>query len=813
MWREAFRYFLAVCLFLAVSSAFFWPYLDGQRISQPDLIQYQGMSQEIRSYREMTGRTPLWTNAMFCGMPTYQINTAEEGNYLKYISRALMLTRENPIGLMFTAMVCMFVLLVILRVDFSIAMIGAVMFGLTTNNILLYEVGHISKLRSVSFLPLIMATIVLAYRGQYVWGFFCFALGLGLNLLANHIQMTYYFFLTIPIYLVAVVRDSADKHHPRRFAKASLVLMMALLVSLGTATSNLWPTYEYAEESTRGGAIVSSPQSSSRGAGADQGSGGLSWEYAMEWSNGALDLLACVIPGAAGNSSQARLFRESTLYQALVLEGASENEVHNAPLYWGALPYTDGPQYQGIVLVFFFVLGLLIMKDPIKWWAGLGMLLITVLSLGDNLSLLNEFVFRYVPLYNKFRTPNSILSVAPLMIVSLALLALSRIIQTEDKGRFWPVVRKVGVRFISVLILLLLLGPYVLDFESRFDIQHAANGLNLENLRADRRYLFKYDTTRALLLLVLALFLLWAYLHDHLSRMLFILVLGVLTLVDFWTVNRRFIDSASFEEEKETQVPFEARDVDRQILADTSAHFRILDLSINTFNTASSSFFHKTLGGYHAAKLRRYQDIIDWYLARGDRGVINMLNAKYIIQTDPEGNPHASVNEGALGNAWAVDSIKMAEDHYQELAVIDSIDPGNIAVIHKDFTNYLAGLDPDPSGRISLTNYAPDFLIYSTQSYGEMLVVFSEVWYNPDKGWQAFIDDQPVEHIRANYILRAIRVPPGKHEIKFVFEPHSFYTGRIISKISSSFILYGFIWLVGVSMYRSRFPRSETSQV
>lgn len=804
MIKEILNNLSAILIFILVSGSFFWPYFEGKRIYQSDMVQYQGMSQEIARYETLTGRKPLWTNAMFSGMPTYQISTPDKGNYLFRINKFLRLGRDNqnPVGFLFTGMLSMYILLMILKIDYRLAVLGGIAFGLATNHIILYEAGHLSKLSAITYLPLVIAGIVLIFRGRYWWGFFIFSLGFGLNLSANHVQITYYFFITIPLWLFFQFQYLRKVDGVSTLFRASVILAVGAILAVGSDVCNLWTTYEYSKETIRGNSILTTS--------ADElvdstllksKTGGLDYDYAMEWSNGALDLLACIIPGAAGSSSQAKLFSGSKLLDAYSQQGTILPDKYRAPLYWGSLPFTTGPSYFGIVLFFFFIVGLFIVDGPIKWWTGVSVGLIILLSMGKNFPALNQFVFDHLPLYNRFRTPNSILSIAPVLISPLSFMAVHQLLLKQNLFQYWPLLKKISLRFFSVLLLLALLGPYLFSFSSHQDLHSGISLSDLDNLISDRRNIFLYDTFRSIGILSILYLLLWAHLRNHISTLATILVLALLVIIDSWTVNRRFIDYDSFQEKSKYEHYFDPRPVDLEIAKDEDPNFRVLDWTINTFASASTSFHHNTIGGYHAAKLRRYQDLIDRYLLRGDRGVVNMLNTKYIIQMTSDGLPELFRNEEALGHAWMIDSMLIVPSADREMEVLDSIDLENIAVIHQEYADYLKGWVPGQKGSIQLLDYQPDHLVYTSESDTENLAVFSEIWYGPDKGWQAFLDGKPVDHIRANYLLRAMRIPAGSHRVEFVFKPLSFYQGRIISRISSSLILYGFIWFIGLTIF------------
>ena len=416
----------ATAIFLGLCTIYFLPQLQGKVVRQGDVLQYLGMSQEVREFKAETGKESLWTNSMFGGMPTYQINTVYAGNNLRFIDRVARLDIRHPIGRFFIAMLGFYILMICLGVNHWLSIIGAVAFGFTTNNFLLYEAGHMTKLKSISHLPLTIAGLLLAYRKKYLLGALLFALGLGLNVYSNHIQMTYYFLLTLILFGIAQLLHSIRNNELPHFLKATGVLTVAGLLALGSAASNLWITYEYSKDTMRGKPILEQsatlaaerPQSSSE-------TDGLAWDYAMAWSNGLIDVFASFIPGVAGGGSQEKIGENAAIRKAPDW-GRIVQQGNIAPLYWGSLPFTSGPIYFGAGIFLFFLMGLFLVKGPVKWWLALGTLLTILLSMGKNLEAFNEFFYYYVPLYNKFRTPNSVLSVTGLLINEEALANISR---------------------------------------------------------------------------------------------------------------------------------------------------------------------------------------------------------------------------------------------------------------------------------------------------------------------------------------------------------------------------------------------------
>ncbi len=795
---KQFPHIAAVLLFLALSAAYFSPQLSGKVVQQGDIIQYLGMSQEVRTFEQRTGERSLWTNAMFGGMPTYQINTVRDGNHLTLIDRLATLSIPEPIGRFFAAMLGFYILMVCLGVSPWLGLAGAVAFGFSTNNLILFEAGHITKVNTISYFPFVAAGVLLAFRQQYAWGGLLFALGVGLNILSNHVQMTYYFFLTLLIFGVAQLIYSIRQGELIPFAKAAAVLIVGGLVGIASAASNLLVTYEYSRDTMRGKPILEAQ--------ADAGSSaveGLAWDYAMQWSNGTLDLFASFIPGVVGGGSQEPLSAESATAKDLRARGANPAMLRDLklPLYWGELPFTSGPAYFGATIIFFFLLGLMVVKGPIKWWLALGTLLTFLLSMGKNLEWFNEPFFNYFPLYNKFRTPNSILSVTAFLLPALGILALHEVFRSDTPHKKMQVAVYLTTGIAGAIALFFcLIGPSMFDFNSPGDARLTQAGFNLDTIIADRKALMRGDAFRSLVLVLLCAGLVWAYTQKWLQRTVVIAGIGVLVLFDLWSVGKRYLNENSFVNKTNIEANFRPRQVDELILKDRELGYRVLDLTTNTFNSSAASYFHRSIGGYHAAKLQRYQDIIDRHLSKNNERVLNMLNTRYYIVPGQNQQPDVELNMGALGAAWFVAATRTVPTPDAEINALSDFSPENEAIIHQEFSAYLSGLklQKDSLGTIKLSDYKPNHLTYTYEAQNEQLVVFSEIWYGPNKGWQAYVDGQPTEHIRANYILRAMRVPAGKHTIEFRFDPPTFRRGKLISNIFSSLLLLG---LLGMAVY------------
>lgn len=803
MLKQVLPHIAAIAVFLIVCIAYFSPQLQGKVVQQSDIIQFKGMAQEALDHKAKTGDRTLWTNAMFGGMPTYQILNSGEGNMLRYVNRVLELGINRPIGRFFLSMLCFYILMLSLRISPWVGVVGAIAFGFSTNNFVIFEAGHVTKFHSIAYLPIIAAGAILAFRKKYLLGGLLFAAGMGLNIFANHVQMTYYFGLTLVIYGIAQLIHDARKGEVLDFAKAAGVLILAAGIGVAASALNLFTTYEYGKDTMRGEPILENTKSSEAQSSSE--TDGLAWNYAMQWSNGTLDLFSAFIPGVVGGGSGEKIDDDAAF--AKVLRRQFQQSADRAPLYWGSLPFTSGPYYFGAGICLFFIFGLLVVKSPAKWWLGIGTLLIFIFSMGDNAEGINRFFFDNVPLFNKFRTPNSALSVTAVLVALLAALSISDVLQ--DK-----VSRKEAIRslYISlgitggIALFFAFMGTSMFDFVSPGDQRYPEPLQNA--LVEDRQSLMQNDALRSLLIVLLSGGLFWAYLQDKLKANYMLIGLAAITIVDLFQVGKRYLDREDFVTQQNFEQQFQPRPVDQQIIAaEAQANpalgrgaYRVMDYSIDAFNVSSTSYFHNTIGGHHAAKLQRIQDIIDRHITQQNGKVLDMFNTKYIIYGE-RGQEQVQQNPNAAGNAWFVDTIKIVPNANAEIDGLNDFNPATQVVVHQEFQDYLSRFDPTPNGTISLTAYEPDHLTYQSNSTSEQLAVFSEVWY--DKGWQAYVDGEPVEYIRANYILRAMRVPAGEHTIEFKFEPSIYYTGRNISFAASSLIVLALIGYLGYNGFQT----------
>lgn len=787
-------YLAAIVIFAIVAGVYFNGQFSNKRLQAGDFISWQGMNQEIKDFEKKTGEEILWTNSMFGGMPAYQIGGSQNKNLLKYVKKTLSLGLSSPAGLFVLGMICFFILLVSMGVNPWLSIIGGISFAFMTNNLVLLEAGHMTKVGSIMVSPLVISGVLLTFKRKYAAGFIVFALGMGLNLMSNHFQMTYYLGLILLIYviyeLVKAIREKELKH----FTKASLFLLFGLFLAIGSTSSKLWTTYEYSRDTMRGKPILEKTKGE---ANSSSNVEGLEWNYAMNWSNGWIDLYSSFIPMVVGGSSAEDVGNDSAFAQQLRKAGYGSRNV-KAPLYWGGLPSTSGPIYFGAVMFFLFVFGCFYFKGAIKWWILGATILTMLLSLGKNFEFFNRLFFDYFPLFNKFRTPNSVLSITSIIVPLLGMLALAKALKEEQLENLKkPLMYTTGILG-AVCLLIALLGSSMFEFAGASDFRFKEF---TDALVEDRMSLSRSSSLSSLFYILLSGAILYGFMKSKLKAGIVIALFGALILFDQMKINLNYVNSESFVSKRSYDQYFAKRKVDEQILRDSDLSYRVLDLSINTFNSSRSSYHHKTIGGYHAAKLQRYQDVIDNHISRNNQAVLNMLNTKYIISGEP-GKEDVMQNPAALDNAWFVNNITMVNSPDEEINALSRFDPAGDAIVHKEFSSYVSGFSPEKNGTINLVSYRPDLLKYQSNSSSDQLAVFSEIWYGPNKGWTAYIDGKEVPHIRANYLLRALKVPAGNHEIEFVFKPKSYYLGEWISLVCSALIILGGLWL-GFKEFRS----------
>ncbi len=788
---------LAAGILIVINLVFLSAGLSDKELKQGDMIGNAGMSREIKLYYEQTGKVTYWTNSMFGGMPTYQIYIPESQNGLyEYILKLFSFNFTGSLRYHHIITFASFIGLCFLGIGPWLSLIGAFSIAYATNHIGLISAGHLTKVSTLGFIPMIIAGTYLVFNKKWKIGFIVFTLGLSGSIRMNHIQMTYYAGLMLSIYvLIEIISAFKHKNH-KVLVKPLLTLLAGSIFAFLINYSVLLSLNSYSKDTMRGGAILTSTTATQSSAITASSKTGLGWEYAMKWSEGYIDLLSILVPGAVGGSSQEQ-WSDPEIAQALTQKNEDPSTKIILPLYWGNLPFTDSPDYIGILIVLTFMISLVMIKGNFRWFAILGVLFLIAQSLGSNLAVVNKLLFTYFPYYNKFRTPNSILSVMSCVVPIFSMYGLYLFIKSEwTKTTLLALFKKTAFPLIGFLLLLYLIGP------SFFDMESPANEVASKNLNANvytlllktRIDFLKSDSLRTLGILLAGVILLYYFALKKIKLNDFLLGFGLLVGIDLWTVAKRYVNASDFEQSIESNY-FKSRIADQEILQDKDISYRVLDLSVNTFETSFPSYFHKTIGGASPVKLRRYQDMIEYYYSKNHPGALNMLNTKYTI--DKTGK--VIRNHDAYGNAWFVSSIKKVNTPNEEIEAIANTDLANNAIfLANEFMNIQLDTGYQKNGTIQLKSYSPNNLIYQSSSTTKQVAVFSEIWYGPGKGWHAFIDDQPVEHFRVNYILRALQIPAGDHKIEFKFDPKEIATNKTVSLIFGN--IFGILFLIALGM-------------
>jgi len=785
-------------IFVALTLAYFTPLLEGKKMEQSDVTHWKGMSKEIIDYRAKTGQEALWTNSMFGGMPAYQISVIYEGNLMRYVDQIFQLYLPHPAGLVFLYMIGFFLLLLVLGVDIWMAVAGAVAFAFSSYLFIIIEVGHVSKAHAIGYMAPVIAGIILTYRGKYLLGGALSALFLALELYTNHIQITYYLALVVLLLVISEFIFSLREKRLPGFVKASAVLAVAALLAVGPSFSSLWATYEYGKETIRGKSELTTEKGNR--------TSGLDKDYATDWSYGIGETFSVLIPNARGGASSAKLSENSASYKALVSNGIPEQTakeyIKGLPMYWGTQPSVAGPVYLGAIIMFLFVLAIFVVDKKYKWWLIAATILSVLLAWGRNFMPFTNFFLDYVPGYNKFRAVAMTLVIAEFCVPLFAILGLSKAFSGEiDKKKMLKFLYYSFGITAGLSLLFAVGGSGFFSFIAPSDEQYKSYFPDwlISAMREDRASMLKSDAMRSFAFITLAAGLIWAVVSGKLKKQYAIAGLTLLFLVDGWAIDKRYLNNDSFVRKSVEATPFQPSQADIFIMKDVDPNFRVFNQTVNPFQDASTSYFHKSLGGYHGAKLRRYQEIIEHHLVKGNMSVFNMLNTKYFIMPDKSNNniPTMQINMQALGNAWFVNDVKMVNNADEELNALDSFIPEERAIVDKRFESMVKGHDVsrDSSATIKLTSYRPNELVYESNARKEQLAVFSEIYYA--QGWNAYVDGKPAPYFRANYILRSMIVPAGKHNITFKFEPDAYYIGEKVSLASSILLLLAFAGSIG----------------
>ena len=819
---------VAIIAFAAITLVYFYPILEGKLVKQHDIEMHLGMSQEINQYRETTGEQALWTNTPFAGMPAWNISIVPKGNLTSPIFNALKIGFPQSIGAVFISMLGFFILLLVLDCGFWISFIGAIAYGFTSYLFIVIGAGHNSKAMAMAYMAPVIAGVLLAYKGKYLWGSILTAFAMAFEVKTNHLQITYYLALIIVILVISeLIKDLRDKKLGN-FFKASICLVIAAILGTLTCSTNLYGSYEFGKETTRGKPVLTRNE--------ENQTNGLDRDYITQWSYGKGETWSLLIPNAKGGAS-AYIGKQHPALENV--DRQFKDSIAQSNAYWGDQPGTSGPVYVGAIVVFLFILGALTVKGNLKWALLIATLLSILLSWGKNFMGFTNFFLDYIPGYDKFRAVSMTLVIAEITMPMLGFLGLAEIVKNPES--FKQNLKKfyIALGITGGFCLLFYIAPKVFfNFLSQGEAEQFAQmtsgkdgaiyqafATQLEDVRAA---IFRKDALRSLIFILLSAVPIFLYGKGKLKAAPAFAILSVLVLIDMFPIDKRYLNNDNFIDKSRFKKPFVASNADQSILNDKTLDYRVADITKDMFNDASTCYFHKSIGGYCGAKLRRYQDVITQYLSgelnqlRSARSgeallenlsqssILNMLNTKYIIYNP---NAQALQNPFAFGNTWIPSNILWVDTPNEEIDALGSTDLAHTAIINKEFEQQVGNYKLTDSilPEITLENYLPDKLTYRFNgiSAGSMntnyLVVFSEIW--TEKGWKMYIDGVEQPLFRANYILRAALIPNGEHEIVMEYAPKAYSVGNAVSFASSLIMILG---LVGACFFT--FRKKEKNQ-
>ncbi len=789
--KKALPYLLSILFFALLAFVYFVPdVIEGKTLVQGDMQQGIALRQESIRYSDQLDEPARWTNSIFSGMPNYQISPSYSSDkWINTITTAYRLGLPQPISYIFIMLVGFYILLLTLGVKWHMAIWGAIAYAFSSYFFIIIEAGHIWKLYTLAYIPPTLAGIILAYKGRTLYGSALAAFFAMLQLASNHIQMSYYFMFLILAIVIAYFVEAYQQQQLPRFFKATGALVVAAILAVGAVLPNLYNTYEYSKETMRGKpALVLDQQA----AATTNSSTGLSSDYITQWSYGVGETLTLLIPNFKGGATGSLAANKEAMEKV-----APEFRQYMGQMnqYWGEQPFTSGPVYVGAFIVLLFVIGCVIVKGGLKW-ALLGATVLTVmLAWGKNFMPLTQLFIDYMPMYNKFRAVSSLLVVAEFTMPLLAVLAVKKIVEEPQllvqkrKGILISVGAVGGLTLLAALIPSLF-SSFLTQQEWGMMAQNVQYAQLFDSVAAARKSIFTADAWRSFFIIVAGAGSLYLYATKRFNATLLVAVIGVVTLGDLYLVNKRYLNSDNFQPKQVAENSFVMTAADRAILTDKDPHYRVLNLTVDPFNDYRTAYFHSSVGGYHAAKLRSYQDLIDHQLSKYNPQVLSMLNTKYLIVPNDQKQPVAQRNPDALGNAWFVDEVKWVDSPAEEMKALDTFVASTTAIMDNEYAPQLAGKQIAPAqvgDTIYLTSYKPNEITYNATSAQGGLALFSEVYY--PNGWKVTIDGKPATELRANYLLRALYIPSGNHEVRFVFDPDSVRITQYIAYIAISLII------------------------
>ncbi len=782
---------IAIFGFILISLLYFYPVLQGKKIAQSDIAQYTGMAKEQNDFRATENAEPYWTNSAFGGMPTYQLGAKYPHEYINGFDATLRFL-PRPADYLFLYFLGFYVLLLVLKADPLKAFIGALAFGFSTYLIIILGVGHNAKAHAIAYMPLVVAGVLLVFQRRFLVGGLLTMIAAALELNANHFQMTYYLlFLILIIAFYYIYNYTKEKDFKTLFYSLG-VFAIAGILAIGTNATNLMATAEYAKYSTRNKSeLTYSPDGSK-----SVSDNAMSHEYITEYSYGITESFNLISPRIFGGSNGENIGTNTAMYEFLIGKSVPEDQakdfVSSMPAYWGDQPIVAAPAYIGAVVFFLCLLALFMDKRKIKYIFVAGALVSLVLSWGKNIPFLTDFFIDFVPMYNKFRAVSSIQVVLELCIPVLAIMGLQSFFKVEKDQQLKGIYTSGGI-FIGII-------AFLLAIKSQFNFSGGSDAYFLQNygpefvdaLKEDRKSLYSADLLRSGFLVLVAFGILWFFIKNKLAKNTAIILVGFIMISDLFFIDKNYLNAKNFVNPSDVDVPFQPTASDIEILRD-STHYRVFEVDGNMAN-ARTSYFHQSIGGYSAVKPRRMQQLFDYQIAKNNTEVLNMLNTKFIIQTDKDGKEFPTSNPKANGNAWFVQKVKFVNSANEEMKALDSLDTKNVAIVNqKEFGTQLKNTTfvKDTLATITMNSYKPNHLKYTSNNPNLGLAVFSEMYYAD--GWNAFIDGKKSDYFRADYALRAMEIPSGKHTIEFKFEPQVVKTGSTIALISSILMLLSLI--------------------
>jgi hypothetical protein len=777
---------------MILTGGYFSPLFMGEKIYQGDIVNYKGMSQELIEFRSETGEEALWTNRMFGGMPAYQISHQTPSNLTRYADKLLRFNFPKEASFVLIALIGFYILLLCLGLDPWMSMVGALGFAMTSYLFIIIEAGHNTKAHAITYMAPVLGGILLAFRGRVLQGSALAALFLALQLRANHFQISYYLLIIVLLFALFELIHAIKQKTLLLFLKTASILVFAAMLGVGANLEKLLTTYDYADYSTRSKSelTIDGDQSIK--------TSGLNKDYATSWSYGKMETFNLMIPNFMGGASGSELSKDSETFQVLKKNRVrkAETVIKRMPTYWGSQPFTSGPVYVGSVVSFFFFLGVFLVKGRYKWWLLTCTLVSFGLAWGNNMMWLTDLFLDYLPGYNKFRTVSMILVIAELTIPLLAFLGIKELISQKTSNA--DLIK--STKFALVIsggfcLFFALLGPTLFDFSSIQDNQLPE--FLIASIESDRAALMQSDSIRSLIFILLSALSVYLFHFRKIKFMHFVGLLAILILVDMVPVNLRYLNSDDFVKAKKMDQPFKKTTADIKILADKELNFRVYNTTERLDAGARTSYFHNNIAGYHGAKLKRYQELMDLQITKGNTSVLNMLNTKYYLSKSDSGELVAVRNPNRLGPAWFVKEVVSVQNADQEMQLLTSFNPREEVIIDNRFGQENLTFSSD--GSISLVSYKPNHLVYRVRSDSSAFAVFSEIFY--DKGWNAYIDGNLHPHFRVNYVLRGMNLPAGDYQVEYKFEPYSVAVGSSGSLICS-ILIYLFLGFAVIKSFR-----------